>query len=142
MAVTATDEEAVLADRLRWAAESLSIEFQLPAADAERLIHGLTREFFSDAKVAQFVPTLAIRRARQLLRDGQFAGPPSVAPPREEIDLREPLEEVAAKPVIRAAPAPLRPLSDYAVEAKHLLDRAKSLRATAPLPPGRQNGSS
>src|SRR5688500_18457973 len=62
-------EAAALAGRLRFAAESLTVEFEgLSPGEAERLIFGAAREFLSDAQVAQFVPTLATRRARQLLR--------------------------------------------------------------------------
>ena len=65
------DEREVLENRLRWAAESLTMEFQgISQADAERLVFEVAEQFLSDAKVAQFVPTFATRRARQLLRSG------------------------------------------------------------------------
>lgn len=161
VAVDLTEEE-LLADRLRWAAESLAVEFHgVSPADAERLIFDVAREFLSDAKVAQFVPTFATRRARQVLRDRQAAGtspaaPASSAPfggviaqaaPDLEVILDDDAIEVessdrggmptaptASEPVRGPASAPVPSPADYATEAKRLLERAKALRATA-LPP-------
>jgi hypothetical protein len=158
------DESEVLADRLRWAADSLTIEFdQVSRADAERLIFDVAREYLSEAKVAQFVPTFATRRARQLLRDRQAAGTALVEPfigapsnglidltasdievirdddpiGAESTDLVEgPPATVATQRERGPAPAPFRSPSEYATEARRLLERAKVLRATAPTPAG------
>jgi hypothetical protein len=87
-------EAAALAGRLRFAAESLALEFEdLSPNEAERLIFGVAREFLSDAQVAQFVPTLATRRARQVLRS---------RPPGElfvDLVAAEPVEVAAASAV-------------------------------------------
>ena len=129
-------EEDVLADRLRWVAESLTLEFQgVSPADAERLIFDVAREF-SNAKVAQFVPTFAARRARQMLRDGQAAGSPPAEPADDvlEVILEDDPITVEKSPVVEAPPAvsaQLQPPAYYAIEAKRLLERAKVLRATA-----------
>jgi hypothetical protein len=128
-------EAAALAGRLRFAAESLALEFEdLSPDEAERLIFGVAREFLSDAQVAQFVPTLATRRARQVLRS---------RPPGElfvDLVAAEPVE-VAAAPAVRDVPAaaappmpPPMPPAYYAGEAKRLLERARALRATVPEP--------
>lgn len=150
-------EDEVLADRLRWAAESLTIEFEeVSRADAERLIFDVAREF-SEAKVAQFVPTLATRRARQMLRGRQAAGPAlaelvvgspsngvtdSAAADLEVILDDDPLGTESSDLVkvppglvaseLRRGPesAPFRSPADYATEARRLLERAKVLRAT------------
>lgn len=130
-------EEEVLANRLRWAAESLTIEFhEVSQAEAERLIFDVTREFLSEAKVAQFIPTFATRRARQLLRDRQAAGiPPAAAASEPAPDLEVIL--VDEDPIaVDYSSGPPRPPAYYADEAKRLLERAKVLRATAPLPAG------
>lgn len=131
-------EAAALADRLRLAAASLALEFEgLSLGEAERLIFRVAREFLSDAQVAQFVPTLATRRARQVLRS---------RPPDEvlvdlvaaEKTLPDEAVEVRGAPAdraVRAAAAPVpMPAAYYAGEAKRLLDRARTLRATAPRP--------
>ena len=147
------DEREVLEDRLRWAAESLTIEFHgVSQADAERLVFEITDQFLSDARVAQFVPTFATRRARQLLRSGLpkstalaealFAPPADDANGMGSDDLEvivedDPIEVETSHPSIApAAPptAPLRPPAHYAAEARRLLERAKVLRATAVVP--------
>ena len=140
------DESEVLADRLRWAAESLTIEFdEVSRADAERLIFAVAREFLSEAKVPQFVPTFATRRARQLLRDRQATGAalaePVIGAPSNGItdsaaaDLEvilddDPVEAESSE----SSSAPHRSPADYATDAKRLLERAKVLRATTPFP--------
>lgn len=138
-----TEAEA-LAGRLRFAAESLALEFEdLSPNEAERLIFGVAREFLSDAQVAQFVPTLATRRARQVLR----SRPPgevfvdlvaAEASTGVEKTLPDEAVEVRGAPAVRevpaaAAPTPMPP-AYYAGEAKRLLERARALRATAPGP--------
>jgi hypothetical protein len=156
------DESEVLADRLRWAAESLTIEFdEVSRADAERLIFDVAQEFLSEAKVAHFVPTFATRRARQLLRDRQAAGTALVepvigGPSNGLIDLAAPDLEVildddpveaessdlvdvppataASQLELGPASAPHRSPADYVTEAKRLLERAKVLRATTLFP--------
>jgi hypothetical protein len=131
----ANDESEVLADRLRFAAESLTLEFEgLSRAEAERLIFDVAREFLSEAQVAQFVPTFATRRARQLLRDG-----PSVVEvviPDGPLDAEipslanfAPTPTPARQPVGASVSPPARPPAYYADEAKRLLERAKALRA-------------
>jgi hypothetical protein len=160
----ARDESDVLADRLRWAAESLTIEFdEVSRPDAERLIFAVAREFLSEAKVPQFVPTFATRRARQVLRDRQAAGTALVEPVIGDpsnglIDLTasdievirdddpisaessDPVEvpraEVATERERGPALAPFRSPSEYATEARRLLEKAKVLRATALSPTG------
>ena len=138
------DEREVLEDRLRWAAESLTIEFrEISQADAERLIFEVAEEFLSDAKLAQFVPTFATRRARQLLRSGQARGASVtavLAPPSADLEViveDDPMEvetsHVDAEAVI-APTAPVRPPAYYATEARRLLERAKGLRANAVVP--------
>lgn len=127
-------KEDVLADRLRWAAESLTLEFKgVSPADAERLIFDVAREF-SNAKVAQFVPTFASRRARQMLRDRQTVGSPAEAAPDDlEVIIEDAPITVETSPVAEApsaASARLQPPAYYAIEAKRLLERAKVLRAT------------
>ena len=152
------DERELLEDRLRWAAESLTIEFQgVSQADAERLVFEVADHFLSDAKVAQFVPTFATRRARQMLRSGLpgnaalaealFAPPADDAngidPPDDlEVIVEDDPVEVETSPSSTAAPAaaptaPLQPPAYYATEARRLLERAKVLRATAVVPGGR-----
>ena len=152
------DEREVLEDRLRWAAESLTVEFQgISQADAERLVFEVAEQFLSDAKVAQFVPTFATRRARQLLRSGLPGGtalaealfaPPSDGPngmgvfdDLEVIVEDDPIEvETSPSRTFTPSPAPtapLRPPAYYATEARRLLERAKVLRATAVVPGGR-----
>src|SRR5688572_19358807 len=87
------DEREVLEDRLRWAAESLTIEFQgISQADAERLVFDVAEQFLSDAKVAQFVPTFATRRARQVLRSGQ-SGSTALARMQPHADLEVIVED-------------------------------------------------
>ena len=140
------DEREVLEDRLRWAAESLTIEFQgISQADAERLVFGVAEQFLSDAKVAQFVPTFATRRARQLLRSG-LPGSTALARMEPHADLEVMVEddpiEVETSPLGATGQAispgaPLRPPAYYATEARRLLERAKVLRATAAVPGGR-----
>ena len=152
------DESEVLADRLRWAAESLTIEFQgISQADAERLVFDVAEEFLSDAKVAQFVPTFATRRARRLLRSRQaggtslaeavFATPSDgatgfeVAADLEVIVEDDPIEVETSDlgefgPATAPTAAPLRSPAHYAAEASRLLERAKVLRATSVLPGG------
>lgn len=135
------DEREVLEDRLRWAAESLTIEFGgISQADAERLIFDVAERFLSDAKVAQFVPTFATRRARQLLRSGQARGAwltPALAPPPADLEViveDDPIDgetsSVDTVDAVIAPTAPLRPPAYYATEARRLLERAKGLRAT------------
>lgn len=129
-------EEDVLTDRLRWAAEGLTLEFRgVSAADAERLIFDVAREF-SNATVPTFVPTFATRRARQLLRNGQAAG--SSLMESEPDDLEVIVEDdpiaVETSPVVEAPPAAsarVQSPAHYAIEAKRLLERAKALRGTA-----------
>lgn len=149
------DEREVLEDRLRWAAESLTIEFQgVSQADAERLVFEVAEQFLSDAKVAQFVPTFATRRARQLLRSGlpgntalaeALFAPPSdgtngtgAFDDLEVIVEDDPIEVEtshlgAVRPVITPT-APPQPPAYYASEARRLLERARILRATAVVP--------
>lgn len=151
------DEREVLEDRLRWAAESLASEFQgISQADAERLVFEVAEQFLSDAKVAQFVPTFATRRARQLLRSGlpgstalteALFAPPSdgangtEAPTDIEVIVEDdPIElETSHLGAVRpgTSTAPLQPPAYYATEARRLLERAKVLRATAVVPGGR-----
>lgn len=151
------DEREVLEDRLRWAAESLTIEFRgISQSDAERLLFEVAEQFLSDAKVAQFVPTFATRRARQLLRSGQAGGASLAAavfaPPSESgnglkspADLEviiedDPIEvetsHLDTVDAVIAPTAPLRPPAYYATEARRLLERARILRATAVVPGG------
>ena len=152
------DEREILEDRLRWAAESLTIEFQgISQADAERLVFEVTEQFLSDAKVAQFVPTFATRRARQLLRSG-LPGNTALAealfaPPADDangmgvfddvevIVEDDPIEVETSHPRTIGPPpaptAPLQPPAFYATEARRLLERAKVLRATAVVQDGR-----
>jgi len=140
------DEREVLEDRLRWAAESLTIEFQgISQADAERLVFDVAEQFLSDAKVAQFVPTFATRRARQVLRSGQpgRTALPGVDPHADlEIIVEDDPIEVETSHLGTAGQAitagvPIRPPAYYATEARRLLERAKVLRATAVVPGGR-----
>jgi hypothetical protein len=131
-------EAAALAGRLRFAAESLAVEFEnLSSVEAERLIFGVARQFLSDAQIVQFVPTLATRRARQLLR----TGPPGesglfvdlvAAEASGDVDGTVPDEPGGA----HEPPTVTVPLSPtfYADEAKRLLERARALRT--PAPPG------
>lgn len=128
-------EKDVLADRLRCAAESLTLEFHgVSPSDAERLIFDVAREF-SNAKVAQFVPTFATRRARQMLRDREGVGG-VVAEPQPDLEVFvvddpiviETSDVAEARP---AASASVKPPAYYAIKAKRLLERAKVLRATA-----------
>jgi hypothetical protein len=142
------DESKALADRLRFAAESLTLEFEgLSRTDAERLVFDVARAFLSEAQVAQFVPTFAIRRARQLLRD---------RPSETEVVISDVVVEVvipdddpfergipsladvaptpAREPVGTSVSAPARPPAYYASEAKRLLERAQALRAATLLP--------
>jgi hypothetical protein len=152
-------EEAVLNERLLSAAESLTSEFRgLSSLEAERLIFDSAREFLSAARIVQFVPTFAARRARQLLRDGvSGAAPlveaspiPSPMPDLIEVILQDdPIEAGpaglvgAASPSVSFAPptashsmaGPPRPAAFYASEAKRLLEKAKALRATTFLVP-------
>jgi hypothetical protein len=140
------DEREVLEDRLRWAAESLTIEFQgISQADAERLVFDVAEQFLSDAKVAQFVPTFATRRARQVLRSGQL-GSMALARMQPHADLEvivedDPIEvETSHLATVGQAISPgaaLRPPAYYATEARRLLEKAKVLRATAVVPGGR-----
>ena len=140
------DEREVLEDRLRWAAESLTIEFQgVSQADAERLVFDVTEQFLSDAKVPQFVPTFATRRARQVLRSGQ-SGSTALARTQPDADLEvivedDPIEvetsHLATVGQAVSPGAPLRPPAYYATEARRLLEKAKVLRATAVVPGGR-----
>lgn len=140
-------EDEVLADRLRSAAESLTIEFHgVSRPEAERLIFDVAREFLSEARVAQFIPTFATRRARQLLRDRQAPGTSPAAPDLEVILDDDPIEvespdldemltaPTVGEPVRGPATAPPPLPADYATEAKRLLEKAKALRATALLP--------
>lgn len=134
-------EAAALASRLRVAAESLALEFEgLSPVEAERLIFGVAREFLSAAQVAQFVPTLATRRARQVLRarrPGEVFVDLIAAEASADVEITiaaEPVD-VAAAPAGRevpAAAAPPMPPAYYAGEAKRLLERARALRATVP----------
>jgi hypothetical protein len=65
------EQGRVLAERLRFAVESLNDEFEgLSKSDAERLIFQAAQEVLSAASVVQFVPTFAERRARQILHGG------------------------------------------------------------------------
>lgn len=134
------DEREVLEDRLRWAAESLTVEFQgISQADAERLLFEVAEQFLSDAKVAQFVPTFATRRARHLLRSGL---PGSTALAELEVIVEDdPIEvETSHLDAVRPATtstAPPRPPAYYVTEARRLLEKAKVLRATAVVPGGR-----
>jgi hypothetical protein len=139
------DEREVLEDRLRWAAEALTVEFrEISQADAERLVFEVAEEFLSDAKVAQFVPTFATRRARQVLRSGQARGASPTAvldPPCADLEViveDDPIEvETSHVDPVDAgiAPiAPVRPPAYYATEARRLLERAKGLRANAVIP--------
>jgi hypothetical protein len=140
------DEREVLEDRLRWAAESLTIEFQgISQADAERLVFDVAEQFLSDAKVAQFVPTFATRRARQVLRSGQL-GSMALARMQPHADLEvivedDPIEvetsHLATVGQAISPGAPLRPPAYYATEARRLLEKAKVLRANAVVPGGR-----
>jgi len=128
-------EEDVLADRLRGAAESLTLEFHgVSPADAERLIFDVAREF-SNAKVAQFVPTFATRRARQMLRDGEVSGAfPAEPEPDLEVIVEDDPIMIETPHVAEARPAASASIQSpayYAIEAKRLLKRAKVLRATA-----------
>lgn len=139
----ANDESEVLADRLRFAAESLALEFEgLSRTDAERLIFDVARNFLSEAQVAQFVPTFATRRARQLLRHRPSVV--EVTMPDEVFELvipdNDPVEHhppsmadvasvPAREPVGTSVSRPARPPAYYADEAKRLLERAKALRA-------------
>ena len=136
-------EAAALAGRLRFAAESLALEFEdLSPDEAERLIFGVAREFLSDAQVAQFVPTLATRRARQVLRSrppGEVFVDLVAAETSTGMEITiaaEPVEVAAASAVTErpAAAAPPMPPAYYAGEAKRLLERARALRATVPEP--------
>lgn len=136
-------EAGALAGRLRFAAESLTVEFEgLSPGEAERLLFGVARQFLSDAQVAQFVPTLATRRARQLLRSrppGETFVDLVAAEGWAAAEVTNPDEpvEVGAAPAVRevpaAAAAPM-PSAYYAGEAKRLLERARALRATVPEP--------
>ena len=134
MLVDPTEKE-VLADRLRFAAESLTLEFQgVSPADAERLIFDVAREF-SNATVAQFVPTFATRRARQVLRDGQAPGSSLAEAALDDLEViveDDPIT-VETSPAVDVPPAPSGPIRSpayYATEAKRLLERARNLRAT------------
>jgi hypothetical protein len=131
------NDESVLADRLRFAAESLTLEFEgLSRAHAERLIFDVASEFLSEAQVAQFVPTFATRRARQLLREG--ASVVEVVIPDDDT-LESEIPSLAAvaqvpapaarEPVGPSVSGPARPPAYYADEAKRLLERARALRA-------------
>jgi hypothetical protein len=142
------DEREVLEDRLRWAAESLTVEFRgISQADAERLVFEVAEEFLSDAKVAHFVPTFATRRARQLLRSGQARGASLtavLAPPSADLEVivaDDPIEvETSHVHTVDAAIAPTAPVRSpayYATEARRLLERAKGLRANAVIPGAR-----
>lgn len=133
------DDSEVLADRLRFAAESLTFEFDgLSRAAAERLIFDVAREFLSEAQIAQFVPTFATRRARQLLRESPSAVEvviPGDDPFEGEVPgLADAVPARAREPVDAPVSAPPRPPAYYAEEAKRLLERAKALRATTLLP--------
>jgi hypothetical protein len=147
------EQEAMLAERLLAAAESLTFEFPgLSSSEAERLIVDSARDFLSAAKVVQFVPTFAMRKARQLLRDGRAGAAPApevipTAPPPPDIEVmvddeligvRAPdLATVASRSVSSATldtkasvSAPPRPTTFYATEAKRLLEKAQALRAS------------
>ena len=143
------DEREVLEDRLRWAAESLTVEFKgISQADAERLVFEVADQFLSDAKVAQFVPTFATRRARHLLRSG-LPGSAALAealfaPPSDgangmdaPADLEVIVEDDPIEVETTTSTAPPRPPAYYATEARRLLEKAKVLRATAVVPGGR-----
>lgn len=144
----ANDDSEVLADRLRFAAESLTFEFEgLSRAHAERLIFDVAQKFLSEAQIAQFVPTFATRRARQLLRDrpsevelvipdeGVEVVIPGDDPLESEVPgLAEAVSARARESVGASVSAPARPPAYYAEEAKRLLERAKALRATTLLP--------
>ena len=132
-------EAAALAGRLRFAAESLTVEFEgLSSGEAERLIFDVAREFLSDAQVAQFVPTLATRRARQLLRSrppGETFVDLVAAEAEAAAEVTVPGEpEVGPGPAVREVPAAVAaapmPPAYYAGEAKRLLERARALRAS------------
>lgn len=126
-------EWEALADRLRFAAESLTHEFEgLLRADAERLIFDVARQFLSDAQVAQFVPTFATRRARQLLRDRPVGV--EVIPDDDPFEGEQPGQAHAVpappnEPVGTTVAGPVPPPAYFAIEAKRLLERAKALRA-------------
>ena len=139
------DEREVLEDRLRWAAESLTIEFGgISQADAERLLFDVAEQFLSDANVAQFVPTFATRRARQLLRSGQARGASLtavLAPPSADLEVivaDDPIgvetSHIDTVDAVIAPTAPVRPPAYYATEARRLLEIAKGLRAKAVIP--------
>ena len=119
------EAEAALAGRLRFAAQSLIIEYpELSPAQAERLIFDVAREYLSAAQVAQFVPTLATRRARHLLRNREV----EIVLPDAPIEDESPAP--AATEAVRApTSAPPRPPAYYASEAKRLLEKARTLRA-------------
>lgn len=127
------EAEAALAGRLRFAAQSLTVEYpELSPAEAERLIFDVAREFLSAAQVAQFVPTLATRRARHLLRHREVE---IVIPDAPIEDQSSSSIGIASAPeateAVRAPTlAPPRPPAYYASEAKRLLEKARTLRAT------------
>jgi hypothetical protein len=133
------EEAAALASRLQFAAQSLALEYpELSPAAAERLIFAVAREFLSSAQVAQFVPTLATRRARQLLR---HRGVEVVIPDAWIEDENSSVVDRASarEPAPAPALAPPRPPAFYAVEAKRLLAKAKELRATTLLAVGSED---
>ena len=128
-----TEESAALAGRLRFAAQSLTMEYpELSPAQAERLIFDVAREFLSAAQVAQFVPTLATRRARHLLRNGEI----EIVLPDTPIEdgssslIGIPSAPASSEPEPAPPSAPPRPPAYYASEAKRLLEKARALRAT------------
>ena len=129
------DDSEVLADRLRFAAESLTFEFEgLSRAGAERLIFDVAREFLSEAQIAQFVPTFATRRARQLLRDRPSAVEVVIPDEVVEVVIPDDGELESEGPTLVTVSAPARPPAYYAEEARRLLEKAKALRAATMLP--------
>jgi len=129
----APSEASALADRLRFAAESLTMEFEgLSSAEAERLIFDVAQEFLSGAQVAQFVPTLATRRARQLLRHrgGEVVIPDTPLEEGSSSLIGIPSAPASREPEPAPPSAPPRPPAYYASEAKRLLEKARALRAT------------
>lgn len=119
------EENAVLVERLRLVAGSLTAEFRdLSRTDAERLMFAAAQEVLSEASVAQFVPTFAERRARRLLRAGQPI-------PRPGPDVPGPRSSPPGPPGDRGS-APSWPDAFYTSEAKRLLEKARHLRATLP----------
>ena len=133
------EAEAALANRLRFAAQSLTMEYpELSPAQAEQLIFDVAREFLSAAQVAQFVPTLATRRARHLLRNGEVEIVLSDAPIEDESStVNGNASTPAAREAVPApASAPPRPPAYYAGEAKRLLEKARTLRTNTLLSVG------